>query len=54
MPARPPIPGLFLSTDASSVTPWNMSGDQVKRRHFLIEGQTLKLFGRRGKTYKGT
>ena len=46
---RNPVPGLYLAQDG----PWGDSADQVKRRHFLVEGQTLKLFGRRGKTYKG-
>jgi len=42
---------LQLEGEGGSVE-WAGSSD-VKRRHFLIEGQTLKLFGRRGKTYKG-
>lgn len=50
--AREPIPGLFLQTEGTSGAPWRDSGD-VKRRHFVVEGQTLKLFGKRGKTYKG-
>ena len=51
---KEPIPGLYLALeDASSLAPWSESGAGIKRRHFVIEGQTLKLFGRRGKTYKG-
>jgi len=42
---------MFLQSSEPTV-PWAESTD-VKRRHFVIEGQTLKLFGRRGKTYKG-
>ena len=30
---------------------WN--GAEVKQRHFVVDGHFLKLFGRRGKTYKG-
>jgi len=44
-----PIPGLYLQLEGEAQ--WAES--DVKRRHFLIEGQTLKLFGRRGKTHKG-
>ena len=46
-----PIPGLFLTVSEDNT--WAESGEQVKRRHFVVEGQTLKLFGRRGKTYMG-
>lgn len=49
---REPIPGSFLVAEGDSPT-WAGSLELIKRRHFLIEGQTLKLFGRRGRTYKG-
>jgi len=44
MPAFPAIPGLWCDKEWSSAP---------KRRHFVVEGQVLKLFGRRGKTFKG-
>ena len=49
---KEPLPGLYLSSEDGSPS-WAEAGGQLKRRHFVIEGQTLKLFGRRGKTYKG-
>ena len=48
---RESIPGQLLMAD--ELRPWAESAGDIKRRHFIIEGQTLKLFGRRGKTYKG-
>ena len=48
---KEPLPGLYLASDEGGSPSWTESG--LKRRHFVIEGQTLKLFGRRGKTYKG-
>jgi hypothetical protein len=45
------LPGLFVQMEADASMPFTTA--DVKRRHFLIEGQMLKLFGRRGKTYKG-
>ena len=51
MPGRPsPVPGSCLCGEG--LPPWD-AAVEVKRRHFVIEGQTLKLFGRRGKTFKG-
>jgi hypothetical protein len=48
------VPGLFVAfEDGDSATWEDMKPREVKRRHFVVEGQTLKLFGRRGKTYKG-
>ena len=47
----PSIPGLYLAKGPDSKD-WG-SSTEVKRRHFALEGQKLKLFGRRGKTYKG-
>jgi len=38
------IPGLWCDKEWSTA---------AKRRHFIVEGQVLKLFGRRGKTFKG-
>jgi len=45
MPARQAIPGLYCEGSWSTA--------EQKRRHFIVEGQVLKLFGRRGKTFKG-
>lgn len=45
-----PIPGLYVQLEGEA----KWAGSDIKRRHFLIEGQTLKLFGRRGKTHKGS
>jgi len=45
------IPGLFVQKDGDGRTDWAAS--DIKRRHFQVDGQVLKLFGRRGKTYKG-
>ena len=50
---REPIPGSYLVIAEGESPAWCDHSDGVKRRHFLIEGQSLKLFGRRGKTYKG-
>ena len=50
---RTGIPGLYLQKAEGSTRTWAESAGEVKRRHFVVEGQTLKLFGRRGKTYKG-
>lgn len=47
----PSIPGLYLAKGPDSKD-WG-SSTEVKRRHFSLDGQKLKLFGRRGKTYKG-
>jgi serine/threonine protein kinase len=47
------IPGMYLQLEGEGQTATWASSSDVKRRHFLIEGTTLKLFGRRGKTYKG-
>ena len=47
----PSIPGLYLAKGPESKD-WG-SSSEVKRRHFSLDGQKLKLFGRRGKTYKG-
>ncbi|KAL1521685.1 hypothetical protein AB1Y20_021340 [Prymnesium parvum] len=44
------IPGLCI-LHGDDVKEWTAS--DVKRRHFVVDGCTLKLFGRRGKTYKG-
>ena len=43
---------MLLAAEDGCESSWAESGG-VKRRHFIVEGQTLKLFGRRGKTYKG-
>ena len=48
----PPIPGLYLAKGPDS-RDWASNPAEVKRRHFSIDGLKLKLFGRRGKTYKG-
>ena len=48
----PPIPGLYLAKGPDS-RDWASNPAEVKRRHFALDGQKLKLFGRRGKTYKG-
>lgn len=45
------VPGLYLAKGDDAIE-W-ASTSEVKRRHFLVEGHTLRLFGRRGKTYKG-
>jgi len=45
------IPGLYVQMEGAA--PSGLAGCEVKRRHFQVEGQILKLFGRRGKTYKG-
>ena len=52
MAARTPIPGQFLSKNEDG-KPWDQSSAEIKRRHFVLDGHKLKLFGRRGKTYKG-
>lgn len=46
----PSIPGLYVLC-SDEAKEWRAS--TVKRRHFVVDGYTLKLFGRRGKTYKG-
>ena len=46
------IPGLYLAKGPES-REWASSPSEVKRRHFVLDRQKLKLFGRRGKTYKG-
>lgn len=45
MPGMAPIPGLWCEGK------WKTN--DVKRRHFVVDGLVLKLFGRRGKTFKG-
>ena len=45
------IPGLFLQQEEGGPA-WT-ANSEVKRRHFYVDGYTLKIFGRRGKTYKG-
>ena len=44
-----------MARASSQVGPrdWASCPSDVKRRHFVLDGQKLKLFGRRGKTYKG-
>ena len=46
------IPGLYLAK-GSEAKEWASCPSDVKRRHFVLDGQKLKLFGKRGKTYKG-
>ena len=46
------IPGLYLAKGLDT-RDWASCPSDVKRRHFVLDGQKLKLFGRRGKTYKG-
>ena len=36
-----------------SSTPWAQSR-VIKQRHFVVEADQLKLYGRRGRTYKGS
>merc|ERR1712196_247467 len=53
------IPGTYYSKGeqqygAESLAPtWGSKGADLKRRHFVLDGERSKLFGRRGKTYKG-
>lgn len=44
------VPGKWCEASWPSCA-WNEAG--VKQRHFVVDGNLLKLFGRRGKTYKG-
>jgi len=46
------IPGLYLAKGPEAKE-WASCPSEVKRRHFVLDGQKLKLFGKRGKTYKG-
>ena len=46
------IPGLYLAKGPEAKE-WASCPSDVKRRHFVLDGQKLKLFGKRGKTYKG-